>query len=151
MDKIDTFRMLCLCRTEHCFANDLFLDTIINVFNGNGRSYKFAKTRKVLYRSMIYVPLLISVVLRLLFPFSGHFVDAWNCLGQTPLFVAAYTRKLAMVNMLLNLGADPNVICVGGYTATHGACYSGSRRILNLILKFNGDLTIHDVHRSVPA
>ena len=86
-----------------------------------------------------------------MFPFSGHFVDAWNCLGQTPLFVAAYTRKLAMVNMLLNLGADPNVICVGGYTATHGACYSGSRRILNLILKFNGDLTIHDVHRSVPA
>ena len=78
-------------------------------------------------------------------------MDAWNCLGQTPLFVAAYTRKLAMVNMLLNLGADPNVICVGGYTATHGACYSGSRRILNLILKFNGDLSIHDAHRSVPA
>ena len=77
--------------------------------------------------------------------FLGHFVDAWNCLGQTPLFVAAYTRKLAMVNMLLNLGADPNVICVGGYTATHGACYSGSRRILNLILKFNEDLSIHDV------
>lgn len=77
-------------------------------------------------------------------------MDAWNCLGQTPLFVAAYTRKLAMVNMLLNLGADPNVISAGGYTATHGACYSGSQRLLSSMLKFGGDLTIHDVHRSTP-
>ena len=65
--------------------------------------------------------------------------------------MAAYTRKLAMVNMLLNLGADPNVICVGGYTATHGACYSGSRRILANVLKFGGDVTIHDVHRTTPV
>ena len=80
----------------------------------------------------------------------GYFPDAWNSLGQTPLFVAAYTRKLEMVNMLLSLGADPNVICVGGYTALHGACYGASKRILTSLLKYGGDLTIHDVHRSVP-
>lgn len=77
-------------------------------------------------------------------------MDAWNCLGQTPLFVAAYTRKFSLTNMLLNLGADPNVICAGGYTAVHGACYAGSRRLLAAIIKFGGDLTIHDVHRSTP-
>ena len=36
--------------------------------------------------------------------FIGHFVDVWNILGQTPLFVAAYLAKVEMVNMLLNLG-----------------------------------------------
>ena len=37
-------------------------------------------------------------------------MDAWNGLGQTPLFVAAYLKKYETVSMLLNLGADPNVI-----------------------------------------
>ena len=36
-------------------------------------------------------------------------MDAWNCLGQTPLFVAAYLMKYETVSMLLNVGADPNV------------------------------------------
>ena len=81
----------------------------------------------------------------------GIFVDSFNCLGQTPLFVAAYLRKLAMVNMLLNIGADPNVVNVGGYTSVHGACYAGSRRILTALLKFGGDITIHDTHRQIPT
>ena len=41
--------------------------------------------------------------------FIGQFVDAWNGLGQTPLFVAAYLMKYETVSMLLNIGADPNV------------------------------------------
>ena len=80
----------------------------------------------------------------------GLFVDSWNELGQTPLFVASYLRKLAMVNMLLNIGADPNIRMVGGYTPVHAACYSGSRRILKSLMKFGGDLSIHDLHRTIP-
>ena len=68
-------------------------------------------------------------------------------MGQTPLFVAAYTRKREVTTVLVNQGADPNVRCFGGYTAMHGACYSGSVRILGTLLKFGGDLSIHDVHR----
>ena len=55
-----------------------------------------------------------------------------------------------MTSELLNLGANPNVRCLGGYTATHGACFSASKRILTLILKFGGDLQILDVHREIP-
>ena len=35
-----------------------------------------------------------------LYFFIGHFVDVWNCLGQTPLFVVAYLAKVEMVNIL---------------------------------------------------
>ena len=40
---------------------------------------------------------------------SGIYVDSWNEMGQTPLFVAAFLKKLAIVKMLLNLHADPNI------------------------------------------
>ena len=47
-------------------------------------------------------------------------MDAWNGLGQTPLFVAAYLKKYETVSMLLNLGADPNVIFFKFYSMSEG-------------------------------
>jgi ankyrin repeat protein len=55
-----------------------------------------------------------------------------------------------MTSTLLNLGANPNVICNGGYTATHAACYVASKQILTLILKFGGDLETFDFQRKIP-
>ena len=50
---------------------------------------------------------------------SGIYVDSWNEMGQTPLFVAAFLKKLAIVKMLLNLHADPNIRVQGGFTPVH--------------------------------
>ena len=82
---------------------------------------------------------------------AGVFVESFNVMGQTPLFVAAYTRRRRVTATLLNLGADPNVRCLGGYTAVHAACFAGSVDVLASMLKYNGDLSIHDVHRQIPT
>ena len=79
------------------------------------------------------------------------FIDCFNVMGQTPLFVAAYTRKRRVTTTLLSLGADPNVRCLGGQTAVHAACHSGSVSLLATLLKYGGDLYIHDVHRQIPT
>ena len=63
----------------------------------------------------------------------------------------AYTRKRRVTTTLLSLGADPNVRCLGGQTAVHAACHSGSVSLLATLLKYGGDLYIHDVHRQIPT
>lgn len=80
----------------------------------------------------------------------GVYVDAFNELGQTALFIAAYTSDKHLVKLLLDLGADPNAVCVGGYTAVHGACFGGSGKILGKILDRGGDLGVHDCWRMTP-
>lgn len=83
--------------------------------------------------------------------FAGVSVESLNALGQTPLFVAAYTRDTEMVRLLLDAGADPNGRCTGGYTAVHGACFAGSARILRWLLEHGGDLELHDCWRQTPT
>jgi len=55
-----------------------------------------------------------------------------------------------MAKLLLTLGAQPNGRCLGGYTAMHGACFSGSRRILAKMLAAGADLEVHDCWRQTP-
>ena len=82
LDKLPSVKKLSLCRNEQCFANDLFLDTIINVvFNGNGRSTSLQKQEKFCSscdeQTLIYVPLLISPAV---FDFCFLFRTLCGCL-----------------------------------------------------------------------
>ena len=45
----------------------------------------------------------------------------------------------------------PLIRCSGGYTATHGACWSGSRRILRAVLEAGADTDITDCWRMTPV
>ncbi|CAB4058568.1 SLC11A2 [Lepeophtheirus salmonis] len=77
-------------------------------------------------------------------------IEVLNNHGQTPLFVAAYIQNYFSVKTLLQLGANPNGRSVAGYTPTHAACYSGSKKILNKILEAGGDLRLHDENHCTP-
>ena len=83
--------------------------------------------------------------------FSGIPIEALNGYGQTPLFVCCYCDDREMAKVLLSLGADPNTRCVGGYTAVHGACWSGAKRILRRLLDAGADLDIVDCWRMTPV
>jgi len=82
---------------------------------------------------------------------TGVSVESFNSLGQTPLFVAAYTGDSTMAKLLLRLGADPNGRCLGGYTAAHGACFAGSRRVLAKVMAAGADLEVQDCWRQTPT
>lgn len=55
-----------------------------------------------------------------------------------------------MTSQLLNLLANPNVMCNGGYTATHAACFVASKSILSLLLKCEADLYLCSATREIP-
>jgi len=82
---------------------------------------------------------------------KGISVEALNGYGQTALFVCAYCEDREMAKVLLNLGADPNRRCIGGYTALHGACWSGATRILRRLLDAGADLDVVDCWRMTPV
>ena len=56
-----------------------------------------------------------------------------------------------MTKLLLCLGGDPNGLCSGGYTPTHGGCYAGSARVLARLLDAGGDLEAMDYWRQTPV
>ena len=49
-----------------------------------------------------------------------------DCLGRTPLHLAAGSNKLEVVNVLLDAGADPNMKDTDGKTPLHHVVYSCS-------------------------
>ncbi|CAG7834066.1 unnamed protein product [Allacma fusca] len=81
----------------------------------------------------------------------GVNVDAFNEDGQTPLFCAAFKGLADVVGVLLSMGAKPNARCQPeGYTAVHGACYSGCAGVLKMLIQAGGDLRICDHKRRTP-
>ncbi len=71
--------------------------------------------------------------------------------GETSLFRVALRGDLRATQRLLAAGADPNEICVGGFTAVHAACRAGSAEVLGALLEHGGDLEIHDCWRQTPV
>eukprot|EP00092_Neocalanus_flemingeri_P023913 GFUD01025940.1.p1 GENE.GFUD01025940.1~~GFUD01025940.1.p1 ORF type:complete len:626 (-),score=184.20 GFUD01025940.1:37-1914(-) len=66
--------------------------------------------------------------------------------GATALMMAAQGGKLGCVQILLNLGADPNISAEDGTYAVHLACIArqNSREILELLLPLTGILNISE-------
>lgn len=72
----------------------------------------------------------------------GAEVDArsTNAMKNTPLHAAAAGRKLDLVRLLLQEGANANASQEGGWTALHAAAQNGDREIVELLLANGADL-----------
>ncbi|XP_065559820.1 uncharacterized protein LOC136026916 [Artemia franciscana] len=83
---------------------------------------------------------------------KGVPVDIKNKLNQTALFVAAFLGSEKTLLKLLQLGADPNKGCgqFYRYTPVHGACFSGSPRVLTYLVEAGGDLRRRDEFGRTP-
>lgn len=64
--------------------------------------------------------------------------------GFTPLLIAATNGHIAMVRLLLEHGADPNLRNYDGVTALHNAVYENQLDIVALLLEAGADPNIKD-------
>ena len=65
-----------------------------------------------------------------------------NGLRVAPIQSGAAGRHLKIVKMLLDHGADPNIIEQGGFTPLHAAAQNGDIEMIRLLLYGGADLTI---------
>ena len=68
--------------------------------------------------------------------------QARNGLKAAPIHSAAAARHVKIVQMLLDMGADPNVREQAGYTALHAAAQNGDIEIIQALLLGGADLTL---------
>lgn len=62
-----------------------------------------------------------------------------NDSGRTPLIAATITKHYEIVQMLLDWGADVNVVDRGGDSALHHACASGDEKMIKMLLDYGAD------------
>lgn len=80
-------------------------------------------------------------------------VNASNSLGETCLHIAAARGRLSMMELLLGLGADPNVTRLerfGSQTPLHVAVKESHIKVVELLLEHDGDPNIPDAHGKTP-
>ena len=63
-----------------------------------------------------------------------------NAMKNTPLHAAAAGRKLGLVKLLLDAGANANARQEGGWTALHAAAQNGDREIVELLIAHGADM-----------
>ncbi|RPB15748.1 ankyrin, partial [Morchella conica CCBAS932] len=61
-------------------------------------------------------------------------VNEKDHLGSTPLHTAVKKTKVASVRLLIDAGADPDIVDISGATPLQTALEKGSEEILNLLL-----------------
>lgn len=74
--------------------------------------------------------------------------------GDQPLHLAAWQKHAGVVQLLLEMGADPNVQGDKGRTPLHYAVHEGdeaSDPVVQLLLTHGADASIRDVARNTPA
>eukprot|EP01116_Phalansterium_solitarium_P014079 TRINITY_DN315_c1_g1_i2.p1 TRINITY_DN315_c1_g1~~TRINITY_DN315_c1_g1_i2.p1 ORF type:complete len:591 (+),score=116.21 TRINITY_DN315_c1_g1_i2:144-1916(+) len=70
--------------------------------------------------------------------------------GRTPLFLACLRRDHEMIHLLLQHGADPNIVCRGA-TTLYMCCIYGQPETVQLLLDHKADPnTVVTVHHTVP-
>lgn len=78
----------------------------------------------------------------------------WETVSSAPfdntgtlLYVASFENRIGLVKALLKAGASPNVPCgPSKLTALHIACSLGHTQVVRLLLDFNADMVLEDVH-----
>ena len=76
--------------------------------------------------------------------------DQVNPLGITPLHVAALAGKVAVVDFLLQLGADPNKPTKHGDYAIHMASKKGHLEVVKILVESGGKCNIKDSKGNLP-
>ena len=94
----------------------------------------------VLHVSNCHSPLVQQEKIQILIN-AGAKVDGQNSTGTTALMLAVRRGLMAIVNLLLDCGADPNVQSQSGCSAMHDACsfHYNSTEILRALLEAGGD------------
>ena len=54
--------------------------------------------------------------------------------GNTPAVICCMMGHVKCLALLLDRGADPNLVCKGGYTPTHCACINGHLKCVQLLI-----------------
>ncbi|GEM_PF-5475863 len=71
--------------------------------------------------------------------------------AMTPLHAAAYNGHGAMVELLLEVGADVNAKAVGGViTPLYMACHEGNAKVANTLIDHGAEIDVHS-HRGLTA
>lgn len=65
-----------------------------------------------------------------------------NAMKNTPLHAATAGERLALVELLLKRGANPNATQEGGWTALHGAAQAGQREMVEALLANGADVNL---------
>ena len=79
-------------------------------------------------------------------------VKAKDSHGRTALYVAAMHNKGKVVELLLKLGADPNITqSDNGQTPLHFALQAGNTALAKLLIKYKSDLNIKDSQGNTPV
>ncbi len=67
----------------------------------------------------------------------------FNEISKTPLIIATEKKNLKLVELLLENGGNPNLqIHSNGNTCCHIAAYNNNKEILDILIKYNGDVNI---------
>jgi ankyrin repeat protein len=67
-------------------------------------------------------------------------IDERDSMGHTALHWAVYQRDEVSTDILLKLGADPNVVRDDGLTPLHWAAYSGNKTCITKLLEAGADI-----------
>ncbi len=84
---------------------------------------------------------------------GGAHVNYRNNLGEAAIHVASMRRNVAMIELLLGFGADPNVSQhsrYGGKTPLHIAVQANDPQVVSLLLQHDADPNIPDAYGKVP-
>jgi uncharacterized protein len=73
-------------------------------------------------------------------------VNAVDMKGFTPLILAAYNEQQAVVDFLLNHGADINAQDAAGNTALMGVCFKGYKGIAKQLIDAGADVNIRNAN-----
>lgn len=71
--------------------------------------------------------------------------------GMTALHIAAVADRLSVLQLLLNLGADPNMTDLSGRTPLHHAAARGLTRACTALLEHGAQVTIADRCQHTPS
>lgn len=77
-------------------------------------------------------------------------VNVGNSMGVTPLHVAIETGNLAMIKLLIELGANVNLRCANGSTPIHYAVSRGNYSAAKLLLKYGANVNTQDQDGNTP-
>lgn len=82
---------------------------------------------------------------------SGADINAANASGQTPLHLAAANGDAGMVQVLLEDGAEFDLLDTGeGLSALHVAAQCGHEQVVDLLVRYGADLEARTMHQQTP-